>query len=220
MKLNIARLPKDEIIRMSKFRCIHKHSGLEHPQCWQQENKITERIGYLDIETSGLQADFSIIFCYCIKESNGKILGRALRKEELRNKIYDKELTRECISDMKKFDTLVYYYGDRFDIPTLRTRAVYWGLEFPLYKEIKGVDVYPIIKNKFNLHRNRLETACDFFKIPCKKHRIQPQIWFEAWGGEEKSLNWILSHCKEDVISLENLYKKVIDYSATINKSI
>jgi uncharacterized protein YprB with RNaseH-like and TPR domain len=224
MKFNIAKIPKDELIKMGKWKCPIEghahHSGLEHPNCYKALKGEGEKVGFLDIETSGLQADFAIVLSYCIKILDGKILGRQITQDEIRKEIYDKNLLKDCVEDMRKFDKLIYFYGDRFDIPTLRTRSVFWGLDFPLYKEIKGTDVYPIIRYKFNLHRNRLETACDFFGISCKKHRIRPDIWFKAMAGDKKALNWIFIHNQEDVISLEKLYKKVIDFSAGTNKSI
>lgn len=225
MKLNLNRLKKNEIIWLNNHHCKrHHHTYLTHPNCIEIDKPnmcpIFEKIGFLDIETSSLQADFSIVLSYCIKELNGEILGRQISFSEINKGIYDKKLLKECIADMRKFDKLIYYYGDRFDIPTLRTRSVFWKLDFPLYKEIKGTDIYPIIKYKFNLHRNRLETACDFFGISCKKHRIKPDIWFKAMAGNKKALDWIFIHNREDVISLEKLYKRVINFSSNNNKSI
>jgi uncharacterized protein YprB with RNaseH-like and TPR domain len=132
----------------------------------------------------------------------------------------DKGVVKQCVEDMRKFDRLTFHYGDRFDIPFLRTRAVYHGLDFPLYKEIKGTDTCSILWKKFKLHSNRLEAACKFFGIESKAHPIKQDIWITALGGNKKSLDYILTHCREDVASLEALYHKISDHNNIINKSI
>jgi len=224
--INIARLRKDEIIWLHQHKCRHGHTYLEHSNCIEVEKPnmcpAFEKIGFLDIEASNLKADFGIILSYCIKEENGKIIGRAVTPKELKGEIYDKNLVEQLCSDIRTFDRIVVYYGTdyKFDLPFIRTRAVFWGLNFPSYKEIKVFDMYPVVKKKFKLHRNRLETACDFFGIPSKGHRLKPDIWFKAMTGQKKGLDFILEHNKEDVISLEDLYHKTIKYSNIPNTSI
>jgi len=171
---------------------------------------------------SNFQADFGVVLTYCIKEENGKIYCGKITPQEIRNGTYDKNLLTKCVKDMKRFDRLVYYWGGdyRFDIPFLRSRALLYGLDFPLYKEIKGLDLYTYIKKKFRFHRNRLETACEFFGIPAKQHPIKFDVWIKALGGNQKALNYILTHNKEDVVSLEKLYHKVLPYINTPNSSI
>jgi uncharacterized protein YprB with RNaseH-like and TPR domain len=218
--INFRTLKKDELLDRLGFRCIHRHNGLSHPECYEQDRKKGERIGYLDIESSGLQADFAIVLSYCIKEQDGKILSRVITDKEMKDGTFDRDLLKQCVEDMRRFDRLVYHYGDKFDIPVLRTRCVYWGLDFPLQKEIKGTDTYPILKYKFKLHSNRLESACTFFNIPSKGHRLEPNIWIKALSGDKKSLDYILTHNKEDVIALEELYKLINKHAVPTAKSI
>lgn len=228
MRINLNRLKKADILWLAshKCHCQSPHYYIEHQNCFLQENPkdspVHEEIGFLDIEASNLQATFGIVLSYCIKRLDGEILKRVVTPKELRKGIYDRELMEQCIGDIKKFDRIVVYYGTdhRFDIPFLRTRAVYYNLDFPLYKEVKVTDVYPIIRNKFKLHRNRLETACEFFGIPSKEHRLDPAIWFKAISGDNKQLGYILTHNEEDVVSLEALYKKVIGYASNTQTSI
>ena len=220
--MNLANLKKEEIIKRHYWRCVHGHTGLEHPKCYEQAHGVREKIGFLDIEASNTEATFGLVLTYCIKEENGKIYYGKITPEEIKNGTYDRNLLKKCIKDMKRFDRLVYYWGgdNRFDIPFLRSRAVLYNLDFPLYKEIKGLDLYTYIKKKFRFHRNRLETACEFFGIPAKAHPIKFDVWVKALGGNQKALNYILTHNKEDVISLEKLYHKVLPYINIPNTSI
>jgi len=205
-------IPKQQILRLSRQTCKHGHSLLVHPTCLREELGKEEKWGYVDIESSNLAATFGYIISYCIKEANGPIIERVLTPNDIKNHIFDKRLMKQFIIDSRKFDRLLGYYSTKFDIPFLRTRSLHFGLDFPLYSEIKHTDVYYIVRNKLRLHRNRLETACEFFDIPCKGHRLNPTVWQRAMSGEKKALNYILQHNREDVISLELLYNKVSLY--------
>jgi len=213
-------LPKQTILRLSRQTCVHGHSLVAHPKCLRKELGKEEKIGFVDIEASNLSATFGYIISYCIKEADGPIIERVLSPKDIKKHTFDKQLMKQFIIDSRKFDRLLGYYSTKFDIPFLRTRCVYFGLDFPLYSEIKHTDVYYIVRNKLNLHRNRLETACEFFDIPCKGHRLNPTIWQRAMSGEKKALDYILQHNREDVISLELLYNKVNLFVQQTKRSI
>jgi uncharacterized protein YprB with RNaseH-like and TPR domain len=181
---------------------------------------LGEKIGFFDIESSNLQATFGIVLTYCIKALGGKIIKRSIKPSEIRKKIYDKNLMKQFIKDVRQFDRIVGYYSTRFDVPFLRTRCLFYKLDFPLYKEVLHTDVYYMVRNKLRLHRNRLETACEFFHIPAKEHRLKGDIWIAALGGDKKSLDFILKHNMEDVISLEALWKKLDLFTMKTRRSI
>jgi len=184
------------------------------------KEKAIEKIGFLDIECSGIKSDFGIVFSYCIKELDGELIAKAIKPKEIRDGSYDKRLMKEFIEDLKKFDRIIGYYAQRFDIPFLRSRAIYHGLRFPPYGSHFFNDVYYLVKNRLQLHRNRLEDACRFFGIPCKSHPLVPTVWLKAMKGDKKALDYILEHNKEDVISLEALWKKIYMYGLIGRRSI
>lgn len=208
-----------EIKQRKSFRCVHGHNGLDHPACFFNKNGGEVRIGFADIEASNLAATFGIAYTYCIKELDGKIIERAISLDDLYNAEYDKNLIAHFIDDCSKFTHLIWHYGTdrRFDMPFLRTRAVKWGLPFPKHKCLFVGDTYPILKNKFKLHSNRLETACDFFGIPSKGHKLNPDIWLYMITGNrklmKKAIDYILVHNREDVESLEKLWKKISKFT-------
>ena len=219
-KTNLAVLPKDEIIRRWRFRCIHGHSGIEHQSCYFKKQGVTERIGFFDLETSNLKATFGYVLSFCIKQPKGKIIKRVLTSDEVRGGILDRNLCSDFIKAIQQFDRLIGYYSVRFDAPFIRTRCVSWGLDFPKYGELKHKDLYDIVRNKFSLHSNRLSAACEFFGIPAKGHRLNPKVWNRAMAGSQRDLNYILTHNIEDVISTELLWDKVCCYSKINNTSI
>ena len=217
---HIKHLKKQEILNLARQTCKCGHSYLEHFKCYQEETGNIERIGFLDIETSNLSADFGIIFSYAIKELGGKIIGRTVTPNEMRTEMYDKKLMEEAVAHILGFNRICTYYGSRFDIPFLRARALYHGLDFPLYKEVYHTDVYYMAKNRLCISRKRLETVCDFLGIPAKAHKLNQVMWLKALGGNPKALDFIWKHNTEDVISLEQVWKRLDSYCQPTNRSI
>lgn len=226
---------------MIDIRCSHNHTIEEHPDCfvtgkvidnrkelevlkpWYQEEGY--RIGYIDIETDGLDTDFATMLTWCIKEKDGRVAYGVITKQELFDEIYDKRLISDLLLEMKKYKILVgYYSGDyRFDIPFIRTKALHYGLEFPGYKLEKKKnggtkfvpsamqwDLYPVVKAKLNLRRNSLDAACDYLGIEGKTP-ISRNDWRKAKYGNPDSLQVVLSHNIGDVIITEELHNKLTE---------
>jgi uncharacterized protein YprB with RNaseH-like and TPR domain len=219
-------LTQKEYRDRERFRCQHGHNGNRHPACYLAKEGGEPKIGFADIEASNLTATFGIVYTYCIKELDGKLIERAISLEDLHTGKFDKNLIARFIDDASQFTHLIWHYGTdrRFDMPFLRTRAVMWGLPFPEHKCLFVGDTYPILRNKFKLHSNRLETACDFFGIPAKEHKLNPSIWLDMITGNKKrmqrAISYILTHNKEDVISLEKLWKKISKFTQLGKRSL
>jgi len=227
MIVPVRALRKKDLEWLGTNRCkAHSMTYLCHYNCFLKEQPDTsplhEKVGILDIETNNLYATFGYVFSYCIKELDGPILKRVVTKEEIESYAFDKNLMKQLCKDIRKFHRLIVYWGTdaKFNIPFIRSRALKANLDFPLYREIYATDLHPIVRNKLRLHNNRLATACSFFGILAKSHPLKEKIWQKALAGDAKSLNYILKHNIEDVISTEKLYKKLIPYARKNNTSI
>lgn len=210
---------------MIKKRCIHRHTIETHPNCFRKGLIKTEwwdrkRIAYLDIETSNLKADFGIILTWCIKYAdNKKIVSSVITKGEMFDYTFDKRVVKELLDELKNVDIVVTYYGTNFDIPFIRSRALFWGYRFPKYGSISHWDLYFKVKSQFATSRKSLATVTHFLNIDGKTP-IDPKAWFLAQYGDKKSLEEILYHNEQDVIILEDLHKRIGDYSKWTRKSI
>jgi uncharacterized protein YprB with RNaseH-like and TPR domain len=219
----VHRLRKDEIIWLGSHKCkAHSHTYLEHYNCWLKEHSDDVKIGFWDIESSNLKANYGIMLSYCIKvKDKDEILYRAITKKEALSKDKpDLQVVRQCIEDLKKFDLIYTFYGDRFDWPFCRTRAKMLGLEFPTFGSLKTKDIYFIIRNKFKLHSSSLEVACRELLGETDKTHYNGNIWRRALQGDQEAVGYILEHNKADVTDLEKLTNTVIDFSKPISRSI
>lgn len=218
------RLKMQEIRWLAAHYCAHGHPYVEHYQCYLREDPERERTGYFDIETSNLDADFGIMLAYCIKDGASKTIHNDVITLDDINSCRagdeDKRVVQSCINDLAKFDKIVTFYGTRFDLPFTRTRALVCGVPFPFYGSIVHKDVYYLVRNKFKLSSNRLENSCRVLLDKTQKTRIEKRAWRAAARGDAKSLAYVLDHCKKDVLDLQKLYEKVIDFSARRDTSI
>lgn len=209
------RLSKRELVRLATTRCKHGHTYLSHYGCYEAEQ--AEKVGYLDIETSNLDADFGIILSYCIKDagSNAILEGTLTEADiaEAKAGCEDRRVVEALVDDIQKFDRLVTYYGSRFDVPYARTRALITGVAFPIYGALTHTDLYYVLKHRFKLSSNRLENACRTLLGKTQKTRIENRFWRGGVRGDAKSLRYILDHNRKDVLDLERLYRKVIMFS-------
>lgn len=222
MAAPLHKLTKAEMIWLAQHYCKHGHKYLEHYKCYLDENpKTEERRAYFDIEASNLDADYGIMLSWAIKPSDGKkVIGDVLTPADVKRGTEDKRIVQTCIEELGKYDRVVTYYGTGFDLPFLRARALIVGVDFPTFGTLKHKDIYYTIKSKFKLSSRRLENACRQLLGSTDKTRIDAKYWRNGVRGDAKSLKYIYEHNCYDVLDLEKLYDKVIDYAKTNSTSI
>lgn len=206
----VARLKKAEIIWLSNHYCNHGHTYLSHYSCYLRENPLKKRYAYLDIEASNLKADFGVCYCYCMKvRGEDTILERVITKRELETCL-DREVVKQFIADLLKFDRTYGYYSSRYDLPFMRARALYHGIEFPGYGVRYHKDLYFVARSKLSaLSSRRLKTVAEVVLGKSQKTTLDPRHWIQAMGGNKKSLDYIVTHCRYDVIDLELVHRKL-----------
>ena len=158
---------------------------------------------------------------YSILGEDGKLYAKTIEPKHLRDGSMDKALVIQCLKDFKNFDRLIGFYSTRFDIPFVRTRAVYHNLDFPAFGSgLKPTELYFILRNKFRLHSNRLENGCKFFGIKSKGHPLTPDVWIRCLSGNREALDYVLLHNIEDVKATKELWEKIFYFSGINNTSL
>jgi hypothetical protein len=94
-------------------------------------------------------------------------------------------------------------------------------LDFPLYKEISHTDAYQKAKVLIRtLHSKRLGVVSAFLGIKAKEHPLNPDIWLSCLSGNQKAIDFVQTHCNEDVTSLENVWKRLSPYQKLTKTTI
>ena len=108
MKIPVHRLKKDTLIWLNNHYCEkHRHTYLQHYQCYLDEKPETEKTAVLDIETSNLKADYGIVLTWCLKPLGKKTLFDVITPADIakgRNGDEDRRVVRSCIDACLQYD--------------------------------------------------------------------------------------------------------------------
>jgi len=215
---------KKDLLKYTTGRCKHHHTYAEHPGCWWKEQEKKPIVGYIDIETSNLNANYGMIITYCIlNKDTDEIIWNTVDINDVRNGDFDKQLCKQLIKDLLKFDVIKGYWSTGFDIPYMRSRCLKWKLDFPVYKAIDHKDVYYMVKRLLRINKNSLEAATKFLGISGKNH-VHADQWMAALmcTGEKqtKAMQYILDHNMKDVRILKELDLRLESFDRGLTKSI
>lgn len=121
----------------------------------------------------------------------------------------DKWIVEEVILMVRQAAMLVHQFGDRFDLPFLNTRALYWGLD-PA-PQIRTVDTWRVMKQSLALTSNRLKSGAAFLNGEDQQKETSLDIsdWMLAEHGDRDILAKMLKYNIQDVVATEALYKKL-----------
>jgi uncharacterized protein YprB with RNaseH-like and TPR domain len=219
--MNISGYTKQELIKMASTYCkVHRVPYIQHPQCYLRERKQELKIGYLDIEAGGLNANWDYMLTWCIKTKDKKEYKYGvIDQSEILSYDFDKRIIKELIETLKEYDIVITYYGTKYDIPFIRSRAISHKIKFLGFGSVQHKDVYYMVKSKLKIHRNSLESACALVGIKGKNH-IKGNYWMRAKVGDTKTLEYVLDHNKKDCTILEKLHKLLMDYVRDTTRSI
>lgn len=132
----------------------------------------------------------------------------------------DESILREFSKIAYQADELVAHNGDRFDIPWLRTRCLFYNIPFPTY--IKTLDTLKKVKSMFNFQSNRLDYIAKFLGLG-GKIEISPEVWksvvFTPTNTKEykDAIYEMTTYCNYDVVLLEDVFHKIENYIKPVN---
>lgn len=159
-------------------------------ESWRMFPEFRPRAAYVDIETTGLRPDFSVITTIALFD------GRRIR-----HYVHGRNL-QEFATDIREYDLLITYNGRSFDIPfiekyfDIRIEAAQIDLRYVLrslgYKGgLKGCE------KQMGISRGDLEGVDGYFAV---------LLWEDFMeNGNELALETLLAYNVEDVVNLEAL---------------
>ncbi len=137
-------------------------------------------------------------------------------------KIEDDKTTLQGIWNLlDEADVVVTQNGKKFDVKKLNARFIMNGLQPP--SSYKHIDTLTLAKKHFGFTSNKLAYMTD--KL-CKKHKKSEhkkfpgfELWKECIAGNLAAWKEMEEYNKLDVLSLEELYKKLAPWDGNVNFS-
>lgn len=171
------------------------------------------RIAHVDIETTNLNANIGYIVSAAIREHgapDGEVILLSIRDclSFKKDPTDDRELVRELVTLLQTYDLMTTWYGERFDLPFINTRAMLHGYE-PV-TGVKHLDLWKTCRKKLKLHSNRLQTFQQTFELEEAKTPLNFRCLQRAYSGHIPSIQNIEEHNIQDVLVLELAYTKLL----------
>ena len=172
---------------------------------WTQD----ERIAFFDLEFYNFDADFGFLLSWSIKHLDGPIIHSVITRDEaITYDKLDKRLCEEFLKAIEDVDLLVGFFSTRTDVPYIRSRSLWWGLDFPVYGEKKHHDMFYTGRRLLKTHRKSQAAIGAFLlKAESQKNHVDMALWNRARLGDPEALGYVLDHNDRDVIDLEAIYK-------------
>ena len=122
----------------------------------------------------------------------------------------DKKLLEDFVEELDKADLVIGHNIARFDIPWIFGRCVMHGIEIDT--NFKREDTLTMARNMFKFNSNRLDYIAQYLGVGQKKETGYG-LWKDiVLKNCNKSMKAMVDYCKNDVIILEKVHKKLCQY--------
>lgn len=164
---------------------------------------------FLDIETTSTKADMGqIIAIGMIKEGKKEV-------KFIENLEDERRVLNWLAKELEDCNLIITWYGSKFDIPFIITRAIINGQDLSKIVGIPSLDLWEFCKNKLLFSKNSLQEISKYLGISkdeevCGKDMLK--LYLKAIRGDEKAKKEIINHCLDDLEALEKIFKKLKPY--------
>lgn len=189
------------------------------------------KIGYLDIETSGLTGNFGYMISWsmvvrdtqtgkCEKIPRGSWITPKDYEYAKKNKdadLIDERILYELMEDIEDIDCLIghWFIGKhRHDIPFIRTRSAINSVKgFPKHKMVRYGDTQKWGSQIHRLSSNGLAMIGDAYNISIHKTQIKTKYWKNAMMfADPEAVKYIYDHNIKDVWLTYKIHKHMEEY--------
>lgn len=127
----------------------------------------------------------------------------------------DKDMIRKFIKVLGEADEVCGHNADRFDMKTIRARAIKHGLL--MYPKYRSVDTLKKARKYFRFASNKLDFLGQTFEVGKKLEHAGFDLWRRCQEGATKkirkeALAEMVAYCEQDVILLEDVYNVMMPY--------
>lgn len=129
----------------------------------------------------------------------------------------DTSIVRALAAAISEADYIVAHNGDRFDIKELNSRALLLGL--PPIAKVRSIDTLKVAKKHLRLASNSLRYLAKALKVSPKGEHSS-DMFLRALHKEPKALKELVKYNKQDVITLEAVFEKLLPLIDGINHNL
>jgi DNA polymerase elongation subunit (family B) len=176
---------------------------------WTGRDSVASKLVLFDIETTNLNANFGI--CLCVA---WKVLGeRAVHSVSIdQSPTFDKDTTNDkyvvttAAKALSAADIVCGWYSSKFDWPFLQTRLL--AHKQKVMPPVSHLDAWRIAKYQMRMNSNRLATVSEFLGVE-EKTKLSGPLWIKAAAGNRQAIRYVVKHCRQDVVVLEEVYERI-----------
>ena len=122
----------------------------------------------------------------------------------------DKKLIHDFVKVMNSADEIIGHNGDRFDIPWVRTRALFHGVKsIPRWRTL---DTLKSVRSNLKFPSNRLGDIAKYLGLEVQKMDTSFNLWKQVMAGDKDALAYMVEYCEYDVLVLEKVYEKIVKF--------
>lgn len=131
----------------------------------------------------------------------------------------DKAILKQLWKLLDEADIVITQNGKKFDVKKINARFVYHGFQPP--SSYKHIDILQVARKKFGFTSHKLEymtnLLCNTYKKVTKRKFNGFDLWKQCLANNVDAWEEMKHYNKYDVLSLEELYTKLIPWDSSIN---
>lgn len=127
----------------------------------------------------------------------------------------DKDVVVKLVKLCNEADVIVAHNGQRFDLPWLRARAMFYGIA--LDHNLQVFDTLKKTRGLLGLNSYKLDYLGKFFVADKKVETGGYGLWLSCMAGDRKAMKLMAQYCEQDVVLLRKYYQELIHYVPALN---
>ena len=168
---------------------------------------------YQDINSMKFIKENWFMMCWCAKWlGDKKVHSSALPDFDYYKKHpkCDRLIMKALRKLLDEADIVIAHNGARFDVRKANARFIVHGIEPPSPYRI--IDTLKEARKHFMFTSNRLDDLGRILGVGRKIATGGFELWVECLEGNKTAWNKMVKYCKQDVLLLERVYKKLLPY--------
>ncbi|MHA2013335.1 MAG: ribonuclease H-like domain-containing protein [Candidatus Helarchaeota archaeon] len=129
-----------------------------------------------------------------------------------KNKEDDKEVLKKLWKFLDEADIVIAHNAKRFDVRKSNARFIMNGMTPP--SNYKVIDTLQAARAYFFFTSNKLNNLGQYLKVGQKVETGGFKLWQDCMRGNKRAWSKMVRYCKNDVVLLEKIYKKLRPYIA------